>query len=120
MIHLTQVLLICLWNKNIVNKLTQREKSKPKITDGKKHKTKEELAEIRKQMMKKRHRSTSPNTAGNGANQDKSVIDVNFDDAKSPTGTGKQKKNFKEPSNDLLERLAGGKKQKVIFFNLNF
>jgi hypothetical protein len=71
-------------------------------------------------MMKKRHRSTSPNTVGKEGNQDSTAFDVNFDDAKSPTGTGKQKKNFKEPSNDLLERLAGGKKQKVIVFNLNF
>lgn len=93
---------------------------KAKKPQEKQHKTKEELFEIRKQMMKKRNRSTSPNKILKQNNPDNSAIDVNIDDLKDPNGKNKQKQKGKEPSNDLLERLAGGKKQKVYFYSLDF
>ena len=103
---------------NVANKIDNREKCKSKIRQQKKPKTKEELFEIRKQMMKKRNRSTSPTPDGetenkNSAQKGNTSIDVNLDGFKAQPVKDKSSTKCKEPPPELLERLAGGTKVKV-------
>lgn len=68
--------------QNMMNKFKTRDKCKSKVRPDKKPKTKQQLLEIRKNMMK-RHRSTSPITDNQGKIQrgkDNSTIDVKVDD----------------------------------------
>ena len=101
-----------------MSRIDNREKCKSKNRQNIKPKTKEELYEIRKNMMK-RNRSTSPHVNPNNNLQEKEskikgneqeVYDIylNMQDSKA-----KQAAKCKEPSQDLISRLANGKKQKV-------
>ena len=118
--QLIQVLQRCLCEnkQNIMSRIDNREKCKSKNRQSKKAKTKEELYEIRKKMMK-RTRSTSPHIAPNDNQLEKALkIKGNeweiFDRLpNAQESKTKQISKFKEPSQDLLNRLAGGKKQKV-------
>lgn len=72
-------------------------------------------------MMKKRHRSTSPNTLDNtvnqGRNKGNATIDVSTNEFSQQNAKNKTTAKCREPPQELLERLAGGKKQKVLYFS---
>lgn len=103
---------------NMLNKFSNREKCKSKKRPDKKPKTKEELAEIRKNMMKKRNRSTSPKNLDSSTGPQKqgksqATFDVDLQGFKGQPPKEKSRQKCREPPPELLERLAGGKKQKV-------
>jgi hypothetical protein len=108
-------------NQNMMRKLRSRDNWKSKVRPEKKQKTKEELAEIRKKMMKKRNRSTSPLAKEDDCDntKDKSSIQAELDPFRGDKHKGKQSKKWKDPPQELLERLAGGKKQ-IVKFCFNF
>ncbi|CAI2361606.1 unnamed protein product [Moneuplotes crassus] len=103
-------------NKGIANKLSQRQNCKSKNRAQKKPKTKEELADIRKNMMKKRHRSTSPSDVLGDIKQS-TLKDTSIGgEAWGLKGKGnksKPRQKCREPPPELLERLAGKKKKKI-------
>jgi membrane-bound inhibitor of C-type lysozyme len=98
---------------NIMNKLSKRETCKGKDKPKKQPKTKEELVAIRKQMMKKRNRSTSPSHVIYVCTHVNDTINVDISDLQEKKHLAKSKSKIKDPPMELLERLAGGKKQKV-------
>ena len=64
-------------------------------------------------MMKKRYRSTSPNSVMQAMNQGRIDWNLTIDVFKKEGDKIKKRQKLKEPTTELLERLAGGKKQKV-------
>ena len=104
--------------QNIMSRINEREIGKTNTKLPKAQKTKEELIEIRKQMMK-RNRSGSPRSLIEKSIQpnevkhanDKSVNDSNTNHEHESTNANSK---LKDPPLEVLQRLTSGKKQKVI------
>jgi hypothetical protein len=103
----------------------QRDKSRVDEKDDR-PKSKQELFQLRKEMMKSKHTRSKSEFGGriletqNTQTTQNTIHNMNSDRSKSPMGTRSgfnpfdvDKKNKKEPNPELLERLAFGKKSKV-------